>query len=127
MTIKGTFYAVGLSIIGKATGRMPKVPDWAADVPQGVRKLIELVDDLKDRTTLFRSRWDTREGVIVCNNDDQTPPASLRRVLCVEANMDLLPIAPSTESKQRAARVARIERGERIRGCNRTQESKAAA
>ncbi|AQH01528.1 hypothetical protein A9R05_22210 [Burkholderia sp. KK1] len=53
-----TFHAVGLSIIGKATGRMPKVPDWAADVPQGVRKLIELVDDLKDQSTLFRSRWD---------------------------------------------------------------------
>ncbi|CAG9234304.1 DNA helicase IV [Paraburkholderia tropica] len=53
-----TFHSIGLSIIGKVTGRKPKVPDWAAEMPDGVKKLRELVDELKDRSTKFRSRWD---------------------------------------------------------------------
>ncbi|MEM5316525.1 UvrD-helicase domain-containing protein [Paraburkholderia sp. JHI869] len=53
-----TFHALGLDIIGKATGRKPKVPDWAADTVAGNRKLAELVDGLKDRSPEFRTRWD---------------------------------------------------------------------
>ena len=53
-----TFHALGLSIIGKATGRKPDVPDWAVDATLGFHKLAELVDQLKDRSHAFRTRWD---------------------------------------------------------------------
>ena len=53
-----TFHALGLSIIGKATGRKPHIPDWAAEIPDGLRKLNEILDGLKDRSPDFRARWD---------------------------------------------------------------------
>ncbi|WP_447936023.1 UvrD-helicase domain-containing protein [Stenotrophomonas lactitubi] len=53
-----TFHALGLSIIAKATGRKPDIPEWAIDATLGFNKLAELVDDLKDRSTHFRTQWD---------------------------------------------------------------------
>ena len=53
-----TFHALGLSIIGKATGKKPDIPDWTTDTVQGFRKLTDLVDQLKDRSTTFRAQWD---------------------------------------------------------------------
>ncbi|WP_295568736.1 UvrD-helicase domain-containing protein [uncultured Stenotrophomonas sp.] len=53
-----TFHALGLAIIAKATGRKPAIPEWATDATQGFNKLTELVDDLKDRSTHFRTQWD---------------------------------------------------------------------
>jgi len=53
-----TFHALGLSIIGKATGRKPDVPDWAIDASAGFSKLSEIIDKLKDRSTKFRTQWD---------------------------------------------------------------------
>lgn len=53
-----TFHSLGLSIIGNATGRKPNVPDWAVDPAAGLRKLEAIVDDLKDRSTGFRTTWD---------------------------------------------------------------------
>ncbi|WP_028205221.1 UvrD-helicase domain-containing protein [Paraburkholderia nodosa] len=53
-----TFHGLGLSIIGKATGRKPNVPEWTVDVAAGMRKLAEIVDNLKDRSREFRTRWD---------------------------------------------------------------------
>ncbi|WMJ68716.1 UvrD-helicase domain-containing protein [Stenotrophomonas sp. 24(2023)] len=53
-----TFHALGLHIIGKATGRKPDIPAWATDAQAGFRKLAELVDDLKDRSLHFRTQWD---------------------------------------------------------------------
>lgn len=53
-----TFHALGLSIIAKATGRKPDIPKWAVDATLGFNKLAELVDDLKDRSTHFRTQWD---------------------------------------------------------------------
>lgn len=53
-----TFHALGLAIIGEATGRKPDVPDWAIDATQGFHKLAEIVDGLKDRSTDFRTQWD---------------------------------------------------------------------
>lgn len=53
-----TFHALGLKIIGLATGRRPDIPDWAIDVMAGLEKLAELVDDLKDRSEVFRERYD---------------------------------------------------------------------
>lgn len=53
-----TFHALGLSIIGKATGKKPDIPEWATDTMRGLRKLSELIDQLKDNSTVFQSQWD---------------------------------------------------------------------
>lgn len=53
-----TFHALGLRIIGKATGKKPDVPDWAIDAASGLRKLAELIDQLKDSSFSFRAQWD---------------------------------------------------------------------
>lgn len=53
-----TFHALGLAIIARATGRKPDIPDWATDATLGFNKLAELVDDLKDRSSHFRTQWD---------------------------------------------------------------------
>jgi len=53
-----TFHALGLSIIGKATGEKPDIPDWATDPAAGMKKMAELADDLKDQDPAFRSKWD---------------------------------------------------------------------
>lgn len=53
-----TFHALGLAIIAKATGRKPDIPEWTTDATLGFNKLAELVDDLKDRSTHFRTQWD---------------------------------------------------------------------
>ena len=53
-----TFHALGLRIIGKATGEKPDIPDWATDTVSGFRKLMDIIDQLKDRSTAFRTQWD---------------------------------------------------------------------
>ncbi|CAD6543256.1 UvrD-helicase domain-containing protein [Paraburkholderia metrosideri] len=53
-----TFHALGLSIIGKATGEKPDVPDWAIDASSGQQKLMGIVDALKDSSPIFRTNWD---------------------------------------------------------------------
>lgn len=53
-----TFHALGLRIIGKATGEKPEIPDWATDTVGGFRKLTDIIDQLKDRSTTFRTSWD---------------------------------------------------------------------
>lgn len=53
-----TFHALGRRIIGKATGRMPDVPEWAVETGEGLRRLSEIVDQLKDGSDAFRTRWD---------------------------------------------------------------------
>jgi len=53
-----TFHALGLHIIGKATGKKPDIPDWATDTVGGFRKLTEIIDQLKDRSPAFRTQWD---------------------------------------------------------------------
>ncbi|WP_435997800.1 MULTISPECIES: UvrD-helicase domain-containing protein [unclassified Pseudoxanthomonas] len=53
-----TFHALGLRLIGKATREKPDIPEWATDAAGGVRKLTEIVDELKDRSSEFRSQWD---------------------------------------------------------------------
>ena len=53
-----TFHALGLGIIGKATGEKPDIPDWATDAAGGFRKLTELIDQVKDRSPVFRTQWD---------------------------------------------------------------------
>lgn len=53
-----TFHALGLRIIGKATGKKPDIPDWAIDTASGLRKLAELIDRLKDSSVAFQEQWD---------------------------------------------------------------------
>ncbi|QHE87216.1 UvrD-helicase domain-containing protein [Hydrogenophaga sp. BPS33] len=53
-----TFHALGLRLIGKATKEKPDIPDWATDATSGVRKLTEIVDQLKDGSLAFRRQWD---------------------------------------------------------------------
>lgn len=53
-----TFHAMGLEVIGHATGRKPSVPDWAKEDADGIKKLAELIDDLKDRDAAYRTQWD---------------------------------------------------------------------
>ena len=53
-----TFHALGLRLIGKATREKPDVSDWATDAAGAVRKLTDLVDQLKDRSPTFRRQWD---------------------------------------------------------------------
>jgi DNA helicase-4 len=53
-----TFHALGLRLIGKATTKKPDIPDWATDAAGGVRKLSEIVDQLKDSSPEFRRQWD---------------------------------------------------------------------
>lgn len=53
-----TFHALGLHIIGQATGRKPDIPTWAVDTQSGLRKLSELIEQLKGRSLLFRAKWE---------------------------------------------------------------------
>lgn len=53
-----TFHALGLRIIGKATGKKPDIPEWAIDTASGMRKLADLIDNLKDCSLAFRAQWD---------------------------------------------------------------------
>lgn len=53
-----TLHALGLRIIGKATGEKPDIPDWATDTVGGFRKLAEIIDQIKDCFPAFRTQWD---------------------------------------------------------------------
>ncbi len=53
-----TFHALGLRIIGKATGEKPDMPDWATDTMGGLRRLNEIIDQLKKSSPVFRMQWD---------------------------------------------------------------------
>ena len=53
-----TFHAMGLRIIGKATGEKPDIPEWAIDASSGLRQLAALVDQLKDHSPAYRMQWD---------------------------------------------------------------------
>ncbi|MGC4409961.1 helicase IV [Rhizobium rosettiformans] len=53
-----TFNALGLGIIGRATGKKPDIPQWAIDPADGLRKLADLIDGLKDSSLSFRAQWD---------------------------------------------------------------------
>ncbi|MDN2677674.1 UvrD-helicase domain-containing protein [Janthinobacterium sp. SUN033] len=52
-----TFHAFGLDVIGKATGRKPSLAAWL-DNGKDIEHLAELIDGLKDKDALFRTKWD---------------------------------------------------------------------
>ncbi len=53
-----TFHRLGLAIIGYATKKKPRVPDWVVKEKLAFEKLEELIDQLKSNEVGFRSRWD---------------------------------------------------------------------
>jgi len=53
-----TFHALGLQIIGKATGERPDIPDWAFDTVSGLRKLGQIIQQLMERFPIFKKLWD---------------------------------------------------------------------
>lgn len=50
-----TFHAFGLEVIGAATGKKPRAAAW---LDRDVDMVLKIVDDLRDRSTQFRYRWD---------------------------------------------------------------------
>jgi DNA helicase-4 len=52
-----TFHSFGLSIIGQATGRKPRLAPWLEGYGD-VEMIGRIVDDLRDRSPSFRFKWD---------------------------------------------------------------------
>jgi DNA helicase-4 len=52
-----TFHAFGLSVIGSATGRKPRLAPWC-EQGKDVEHLSDLIDSLKDNDPYFRTSWD---------------------------------------------------------------------
>lgn len=53
-----TFHRLGLAIIGQATKKKPRVPNWAVSQKDSLQMLAYIVDGLKDSSEAFRTRWD---------------------------------------------------------------------
>ena len=52
-----TFNAFGLEVIGKSTGRKPRLADWVQP-GRDIQAISEIVDDLRQRDPRFRQDWD---------------------------------------------------------------------
>lgn len=52
-----TFHAFGLDVIAQATGKKPSVAPWV-ESGQDLEMLLTLIDEIKDRDLVFRTRWD---------------------------------------------------------------------
>lgn len=52
-----TFHAFGLDVIGQSTGKRPSLAAWV-ETGRDLECLLEIVDELKDRSPEFRSNWD---------------------------------------------------------------------
>ena len=52
-----TFNAFGLEVIGKSTGRKPRLADWVQP-GKDIQAISEIVDDLRQRDPRFRQDWD---------------------------------------------------------------------
>ncbi|WP_203336716.1 UvrD-helicase domain-containing protein [Nocardioides limicola] len=52
-----TFHAFGLSVIGQATGRKPRIAPWV-ESGQDATKVEQIVDELRDSSPGFRFKWD---------------------------------------------------------------------
>ena len=53
-----TFHALGIQIIGEATGKKPRVPSWVENTGESLKKLNEIIDKLKDQSPGYRTKWD---------------------------------------------------------------------
>jgi DNA helicase-4 len=52
-----TFHAFGLDVIGASTGKRPSLAPWLEN-GKDLETLLEIVDELKDRSLAFRTHWD---------------------------------------------------------------------
>lgn len=52
-----TFHSFGLDVIGRATGKKPRLAKWI-DEGEDARMVLRLVDELRDASETFRYRWD---------------------------------------------------------------------
>nr|WP_255670007.1 UvrD-helicase domain-containing protein [Aeromicrobium wangtongii] len=52
-----TFHSFGLTVIGAATGRKPRLASWL-DAGEDTRMIMTIVDELRDRSWDFRFKWD---------------------------------------------------------------------
>ena len=55
--LASTFHSFGLSIIGRATGKKPRLARWL-DQGQDTEMVMRIVDDLRDTMPTFRYHWD---------------------------------------------------------------------
>ena len=52
-----TFHSFGLSLLGRATGRKPRLAPWM-DQGRDVEVIVSIVDELRDASPSFRRSWD---------------------------------------------------------------------
>jgi DNA helicase IV len=52
-----TFHSFGLDVIGRATGKKPRLAQWL-DQGDDVAMVLRIVDELRDASESFRHRWD---------------------------------------------------------------------
>ncbi|MFY9929243.1 MAG: UvrD-helicase domain-containing protein, partial [Streptosporangiaceae bacterium] len=52
-----TFHSFGLEVIGRATGKKPRLARWL-DQGDDLRMVLRIVDELRDASESFRHRWD---------------------------------------------------------------------
>ena len=52
-----TFHSFGLDVIGRATGKKPRLARWLSQ-GDDVAMILRIVDDLRDASESFRHRWD---------------------------------------------------------------------
>ena len=52
-----TFHSFGLDVIGRATGKKPRLAWWLSQ-GDGVAMILRIVDELRDASESFRHRWD---------------------------------------------------------------------
>lgn len=52
-----TFHSFGLDVIGRATGKKPRLAKWI-DEGEDARMVLRIVDELRDASETFRYRWD---------------------------------------------------------------------
>lgn len=64
-----TFHAFGLAVIGRATGRKPRLAGWL-DGGHDVRVVGRIVDELRDSDTSFRFTWDLYRLLFARMSDD---------------------------------------------------------
>lgn len=64
-----TFHAFGLNVIGRATGRKPRLAGWL-DGGQDVGVISRIVDELRDNDLGFRFRWDMYRLLFAAMSED---------------------------------------------------------
>lgn len=67
--VANTFHAFGLSVIGKATGRKPRLAGWL-DGGQDVGMVMRIVDELREADQSFRFKWDLYRLLFARMSDD---------------------------------------------------------